>query len=119
MSEAQIQKDDAVYGEIFPYYAELSALTEIKKRPGYGVPLHSGIGGHSILYLHGVCRDRDAGYPVLKLCDVDGNSSQGVGVSVNAHFRNANWIATDGPDFLWRGALMPGEKVDIDSYRRT
>ena len=38
-----------------PYYAELCALTEIRKKPGDGVPLHSGIGGHAILYLNGVC----------------------------------------------------------------
>lgn len=111
--------DDALYGQIFPYYAELSALTEIKKKPGFGVALDSGIGGHSLLYLHGVRRVREAGYPVLALCDAGDAPNQGVGLSVNAHYRNANWVAADGPDFLWRGALQPGESVNRDAYHRT
>jgi hypothetical protein len=105
--------EEAWYGEKFPYYAELAALSEIRKRKGFDVPLRSGIGGHSLLYLHGVTRDRDAGYPVLKL------GSGGVGISVNSHYRNANWVAADGPDFLWRGALAPGESLTRETYART
>lgn len=119
MVEMQSLTGDALYRKIFPYYAELSALTEIKKKPGFGVPLNSGIGGHSLLYLHGVRRDREAGYPVLKLCDPYDDSNQGVGLSVNAHYRNANWVAADGPDFLWRGALKSGDSVSHDSYNQT
>jgi hypothetical protein len=52
---------DDLYCQIYPYYAELCVLTEIRKKPGDGVPLHSGIGGHSVLYLNGVCRDRQVG----------------------------------------------------------
>jgi hypothetical protein len=74
------------------------------------------MGGHSILYLHGVCRDLDAGYPVLKLCET---GDRGVGLSVNSHYRNANWVAADGPDFLWRGALEPGEALTRAAYART
>jgi len=105
--------EEAWYGEKFPYYAELAALSEIRKKPGFDVPLRSGIGGHSLLYLHGVSRDRDAGYPVLKL------GSGGVGISVNSHYRNANWVAADGPDFLWRGALTQGENLTRETYART
>jgi hypothetical protein len=107
---------DAVYQRFYPYYAEVCALSEIRKKPGQGIPLRSGIGGHSVLYLHGVRRDRDAGYPVLKLGDP---ADQGVGISVNSHYRNANWVAADGPDFLWRGALAPGEALTKAAYERT
>ncbi len=112
--------DDAFYAQAFPYYAEVSALTGIAKKPGIGVKLHSGIGGHTLLYLNGVRRDRSAGYPTLKLCDPDETPRhQGVGLSVNSHFRNANWVAADGPDFLWYGARAPGERLTRAVYERT
>jgi hypothetical protein len=110
--------DEAFYHRAFPYYAELSALTEIRKNPGFGAPLHSGIGGHSLLYLNNVRRDRTAGYPTLVLGG-ENPIPNGVGISVNAHYRNANWVAADGPDFLWRGALGQGEPVTRDGYHRT
>jgi hypothetical protein len=111
---------DDLYCQIYPYHAELCVLTEIRKKPGDGVPLHSGIGGHSVLYLNGVFRDRQVGYPTLKLCDAEPlPASKGVGISVNAHYSNANWIATDGPDFLWWGALEPGETLSRARYEQT
>jgi hypothetical protein len=103
------------YTREFPYYAELAALSEIRKKPGFEVPLRSGIGGHSLLYLNGVRRDRDAGYPVLKLAGAE----QAVGISVNSHYRNANWVAADGPEFLWRGALATDESLTRAGYERT
>ena len=111
---------DDLYHKIYPYYAELCAFTEIRKKPGQGASLRSGIGGHSILYLNGVCRDRRPGYPTLELCDAEAMPAQrGVGISVNAHYKNANWVATDGPDYLWRGALEPGERLTRAAYDRT
>src|SRR5215469_15518959 len=86
--------DDAHYERFYPYYAELCALSEIRKKPGFGVQFRSGMGGHSLLYLSGVCRDRQAGYPVLKLCDPGASPARyGVGISVNSHYKNANWVA--------------------------
>ncbi len=111
---------DAVYERFHPYYAELCALTQIRKRPGFGVPLHSGIGGHCLLYLQGVQRDRDAGYPTLKLRAPDASpAGQAVCISVNSHYKNANWVAAEGRDFIWRGALEPGESLTRDGYERT
>jgi hypothetical protein len=107
---------DALYDRLFPYYVEVCALSEIRKKPGMGIPLRSGIGGHSLLYLHGVGRDREAGYPVLRLREP---GAAGVGISVNSHYRNANWVAADGPAFLWRGALAPGEGLSRAGYERT
>lgn len=112
--------DDARYQRFYPYHAEVCALTEIRKKPGFGAKLHSGIGGHSVLYLNGVRLDRRARYPVLRLCDPEASpESHGVGISVNSHFSNANWIAVEGRDFVWRGALEPGERLTRAAYERT
>jgi len=68
------------------------------KKPGFGAEIvPGGPGGHSVLYLNGVCRVKDAGYPVVALCESgDPRPGEGVGLSVNAHYSNANWIATEG-----------------------
>src|ERR1700692_3779992 len=31
-----------VYERFYPYYAELAALSELRKKPGFGVPIRSG-----------------------------------------------------------------------------
>jgi hypothetical protein len=112
--------DDALYERFYPYYAELCALSELRKKSGFGVQVRSGMGGHSLLYLSGVCLDRQAGYPTLKLCDPGVPLARhGVGISVNAHYKNANWVAAEGRDFVWRGALKPGERLTREAYERT
>jgi hypothetical protein len=109
--------DDGHYERLYPYYAELAALSELKKKPGFGAHVESGMGGHCLLYLHGVRLDRAAGYPVLVLCAP--GEGQGVGLSVNSHYKNAHWVAAEGRDFIWRGALKPGEALTRESYERT
>ena len=112
--------DDAVYERIFPYYAEVCALSELRKKPGFGIPVYSGIGGHSLLYLHGVRVDRTARYPVLVLHEQDAPGKiPGVGISVNSHYKNANWVATEGADFLWHGAIARGERLTESAYLHT
>ena len=112
--------DGGAYERFYPYYAELCALSELRKKPGFGIPLRSGMGGHSLLYLNGVRLDRGQGYPVLELCAPEtAPGAHGVGISVNSHYKNANWVATEGRDFLWRGALAPGERLTRESYERT
>lgn len=111
---------DGHYDRFFPYYAEVCALSEIRKKPGSGVDFRSGVGGHSLLYLNGVCRDRRAGYPALKLSEPGAHAaSYGVGVSVNSHYRNANWVAAEGRSFVFRGMLGPDERLTRDTYDRT
>src|SRR6202020_2096124 len=64
--------NEAEYVALFPYYAEFCAVSEIDKKPGFGAEIvPGGHGGHSILYLNGVCRVKDAGYPVVSLCGPD------------------------------------------------
>lgn len=114
--------DDATYASVYPWYAEFCALSEIDKKPGFGAEIvPGGPGGHSIIYLNGVCRVKDAGYPVVALCNDGGNPKpgEGVGLSVNDHYRNANWIATPGRNFVFRGDLPPGEPLTKASYLQT
>jgi hypothetical protein len=60
--------DERVYASFYPYFAEYCAVSEFNKKQGYGVELEGGgPGGHSVFYLNGACRVRDAGYPVLAL----------------------------------------------------
>jgi hypothetical protein len=113
-------RGNALYDRFYPYHAELCALSEIRKKPGFGAQFRSGMGGHSLLYLSGVCLDRDAGYPTLRLCEANASAANhGVGISVNSHYRNANWVAAEGRDFVFRGALRAGEPLTRESYERT
>ena len=58
--------DERVYASFYPYFAEYCAVSEFDKKKGFGVDLEGGgPGGHSVFYLNGACRVRDAGYPVL------------------------------------------------------
>jgi hypothetical protein len=111
--------DEQLYVRLYPYYAELCAVSQIRKKPGFGADTSGGWGGHSVFYLNGVCRDRDAGYPTLVLCTDESPADQGVGLSVNAHFKNANWIATDGRDFFFHGNLSPQKRLTRAAYERT
>jgi hypothetical protein len=113
--------DEAAYAAIYPYFAEYCAVSEFDKKKGFGVNLEGGgPGGHSVFYLNGACRVHDAGYPVLALCDEtpQGMAGRGVGLSVNDHYRNANWTATEGRDFFYHGDLAPGEAVTPAAYER-
>ena len=108
------------YEDMFPYYAELCALSELRKKPGFGVPLRSGMGGHLLLYLNGVRVRRDgSGYPALEICPVDEAAGQGASISVNSHYRNANWVAFAGRNFVFHGALPKGTPLTREVYEET
>src|SRR5580692_2673482 len=111
--------DEALYTSMYPYYAEFCALSQIKKKVGFGADIRGEIGGHSVFYLNGACRDPGTDYPVLRLCNPTSGVSRadalgsaahaddaqvggaqagvaqtdGVGLSMNAHFSNAKWVA--------------------------
>ncbi len=111
--------DEAGYAAQHPYYAEFCALSQIKKKPGYGANIRGEIGGHAVVYLNGACRIAGLGYPVLEVCDgADGQPPDGVGLSMNAHFINAKWVATPGRDFFFHGGLAPGAPLTRDGYVR-
>ena len=110
--------EEQVYRKIYPTYAEIFAVTQLGKKPGFGAELSSGIGGHAVLYLNGVCRKQDVDYPVLVMCSENKHPSDGVGLSVNEHYKSAEWVATEGREFFFNGGLQPGEPVTQDAYRR-
>ena len=118
----QAALDEHAYATLYPFFAEYCAVSEIRKKKGAGVDIEGGgPGGHSVFYLNGVCRQHDAGYPEIALCDEASGAmaGRGVGLSVNAHFRNANWVATEGREFFYAGGLTAGEGVNRASYVRT
>jgi len=109
--------EEAAYAALHPYYLEFCALSEIEKKPGYGADIRGGIGGHSTLYLNGVCRAGE-GYPEIAVCAAD-PASNGVGLSVNAHFANTNWVPVPGRDFFYHGDLQPGQPLTRAVYDAT
>lgn len=105
---------ESAYNALFPQWAELCAVSQISKKPGYGADIAGGPGGHAVLFLHGACLDPSSPYPVLKACP------QGeTGVSMNAHFVNANWVGIPGRAFFYNGILKPGEGLTREAYQNT
>ncbi|WP_428490359.1 hypothetical protein [Rhodopila sp.] len=109
--------DEASYTALKPFYLEFCALSEIQKKPGYGADIRGGVGGHSTIYLNGVCLKR-GGYPEIAVCPVD-PAAHGVGLSVNGHFSNANWVAIPGRNFFYHGDLRPGQALTRRIYDAT
>jgi hypothetical protein len=112
--------EDQEYATDYPYYAEICALSELEKKSGFGAEISSGFGGHAVLYLNGVCRRQDTAYPVTQMCDEQGPapSADGVGISVNAHYSNADWVAVEGRNLFFKGNLKDNEPLTRDTYRR-
>ncbi len=118
-AQAATAVDEAYYSSLYPYYAEFCADSQILKKPGFGADIRGGIGGHSVLYLNGVCRDPSENYPTIVMCRPDTPAvRQGVGLSVNAHFKNAYWVATEGRDFFFHGDLDRTKRLTRDDYRK-
>lgn len=114
--------DERAYTSIYPYFAEFCAVSEFDKKKGFGLDIEGGgPGGHAVFYLNGACRVPSAGYPELALCDDPPGrmAGRGVGISVNDHYLNAKWVATEGRDFFYDGATTAGEGVTRASYART
>lgn len=109
------------YGALHPYYASLCAASQFRKLPDTGIAIEGGgFGGHAVLYLNGVCRVTDAHYPVLKLCEEGFDADDaGVGLSVNDHYENANWVATPGRQFFFHGLIVPGKGLTRATYDAT
>ena len=106
--------DPDAYAAAHPTYAEYCALTQIKKKPGFGADIRGEIGGHAVFYLNGACLTPGERYPVLRLCQP--GEPDGVGLSMNAHFRNAKWAAIPGRRFFFGGGLPEGAPVTRDGY---
>ena len=107
--------DEAAYSADQPYYLEYCALTQIKKKPGYGADIRGEIGGHSVFYLNGVCQVPATAYPLLQVC----GPGEGAGLSMNEHFSNAKWVSTPGRDFFFRGGLPQDGGLTRAQYQAT
>ena len=106
-----IRLPEPAYEELFPYYASLCALSRFNR---LGIE-RGGSAGHAVLYLKGVCRDEAAPFPTLMMCpervDDVHDRRHGVGVSVNASFRNVNWVAYPGRALFFNGNLRRGQPL--------
>jgi hypothetical protein len=114
-----IRLPEGAYEELFPYTASLCAVSRFER---IGVE-RGGSAGHAVLYLKGVCRDEGAPFPTLRICpevvhDVH-DPRHGVGVSVNAAFRNVNWVAYPGRALFFNGNLGRGEPLTQAHFEAT
>jgi hypothetical protein len=101
------------------YFAEFCAVSQIEEKPGIGASIRGEVGGHSVFYLQGACRAATKGQTTLALCDEPGaEPADGVGISMNSHFRNAKWVATPGSDFFFNGNLPAGQKLTEADYAK-
>ncbi len=107
------------YNALFPYSVELCAVSQIDKKPALPPFISGGPGGHSVMFLRGTCLAQGQHYPVLSLCDGRSNPPDGVGLSVNAHYSNANWIGTEGSGFFFNGTRQPDERLSRPIYDET
>lgn len=114
------QPDEQAYTARYPYYLEFCALSEIQKNPGYGADIQGGVGGHSTIYLNGACRAGNGRQELMPCVDAPpGSATDGVGLSVNAHFANANWVAIPGRAFFYHGDLRAGQPLTRAVYDET
>lgn len=109
---------DKAYDELFPTYIEYATGTRVK-------PVLSdegGIGGHAVVFIRGICKDETVPFPRVKLCDPLEKQKfphDGVGISVDRNFKNANWVAIPGYDFLMNGSHVTGTPLDHDTMVKT
>jgi hypothetical protein len=98
-------------------YLEFCAVSQIRKHRGFGAEIRGEAGGHAVIYLHGACRSRRDPAGQLAPCgSAEAEPGEGAGLSMNAHFRNAAWVATPGRGFLLEADLPPGSAVTRATY---
>jgi len=115
---AGASSNEARYVASYPEFLEYCAVSEIRKKPGFGTLIVGGTGGHAAFYLNGACRVPGQGYPVLGMCDQLPGAGVGVGVSMDGNFSNATWVATPGRAFFFNGGLKPGERLTRARYQQ-
>ncbi len=108
-------KPEPIYEELFPYYASICAVSQIRA----SFAKHGGTPGHAVMYLRGACRDESSDYPRLTLCPADvvesGAGDPGVGISVNKTFRNVNWMLIEGRRLFFDGNIEPGTTLSKEN----
>jgi hypothetical protein len=105
------------YDQMFPLYAEFCSVTKLIPLSGDG---EGGFAGHSVLYIKGICRDKTAGYPRVKVCPPSVNLTDpesGTGISVDGVFDNVVWMATDGKKDFFSGSLSANARLNADQQK--
>lgn len=101
------------YREVYPLSVEVCALSQASNsEPRTGISW-----GHSVLLLHGACRDKEAGFPRLVSCPEVPNAA--VVVSVNSMLRNAHWVANEGESFIFSGLLGEKDSLNTNVFKAT
>ena len=110
---------EPVYDQLYPYYVEVCAVSQIRAK----FAEHGGSPGHAVMYLKGACRDTEAEYPTIEVCDAGAvdlsDPETGVGISVNKYLGNVNWIAIPGKSLFYRGNLEEDQLLDEAHVRAT
>lgn len=96
------------YDAAFSYYVEACGATKYQ-------PIGEENGshyGHGLLYIRGACRDTGrTDFPHIKVCGPEAGPDAGVGISLDRYFKNVEWTAVDGRDFLFYGGLAPDQPL--------
>ena len=110
---------EPVYDQLYPYYVELCTVSQIRAK----FAQHGGSPGHAVMYLKGVCRNTATEYPTIEVCDSEAvdlsDPETGVGISVNKHLNNVNWIAVPGKQLFYRGNLEEDQLLNESHVRET
>ena len=114
-----VRPDPVMYDALFPYYVEICAVSQIRAH----FAKHGGSPGHAVMYLKGACRDPEAPFPTIKICDPESvdltDPESGVGISVNKLLKNINWFAIPGKQLFFFGNLDRDEVLDENHTRET
>jgi hypothetical protein len=108
ISSATQQALERQYDSIFPTYAEACSGSQMLPLDGGG----GGLAGHELLYIRGLCRDEKSSYPRLRDCTSQ-DQEPAVAVSVDQIFKNVNWVAIEGRDFIFRGEVSSQQPLTV------
>ena len=102
------------YDQLYPYYIELTAVSQIRAT----FAKYGGSPGHAVMFLKGVCVDREDGWHRLEICDPStvnlADPDVGTGISVNKLLKNANFVVVPGRQLFVYGNLKTDEVLDRD-----
>ena len=113
------RRPDPVYDQLFPYYVELCAMSQIRFKP---TERRRASGPRGLVHQRRL-QGRAAPFPQLRRCRVAATElddpEHGAGVSVGRWFRNVNWVAIPGYQLFFQGNLKAGERLTEARFEAT
>lgn len=112
------------YDSAFPEYYEYCTGTQLKYQKEYFDGGTGGAGGHSFIYVHGLCKDYTKDYPQVIPCDEVSEElknrypHKGVGVSLDSDYKNVMWIAVPGKKLILDGNIDSPRAVTKEDIKR-